>query len=308
LSHQIDVLAVSVIGLLTAIGFVFLVRKHLWDVENIALRSVRVLFPLEARKKMSIWMDQQKWVPNHLSLAWGLIRDWGDKDAETFHRYLWSHHLLYAKAYERKNDFEPEHLRLTSKMLFQDLKEYMVQNGIDPSGDVKSVFDVGCSSGFMLRYMETSLFPSAAILEGNDIDETAIEKGKAYFREHGSKIRLIKADMTELDRIMDGSRYDLIFCARVLVYLKELAATNVIRSMLNHCSGLVVIYAIAHPRVDNSNLRHSETRNFDGVFFHNVDAMVKNAGGKTVYRRWEGSKTYNDQTVYFVFCKPQEKT
>ena len=91
----------------------------------------------------------------------------------------------------------------------------------------------------------------------------------------------------------------------MLVYLQEPAATMVIRSMLNHCTGLVVIYAVAHPTIDNSKLEVSGTRNLDGVFLHNIDLMVKNAGGQVVYRRWEGSKKYDSQTVYFIFCKPR---
>lgn len=171
--------------------------------------------------------------------------------------------------------------------------------------DVKSVFDVGCSAGFLLRFMETNVFPAATKLEGNDIDGPAIERGEAYLREHHSKIRLVNADMANLETVMNGSKYDVVLCAAVLVYLHETEATEVIRSMLNHCNNLVAIYSIAHPMIDNSRLEHSETRSSDGVFYHNIDAMVKKAGGTIVYRRWEGSKTYADnQTIYFVFCTP----
>jgi hypothetical protein len=77
--------------------------------------------------------------------------------------------------------------------------------------------------------------------------------------------------------------------------------------MLNHCSGLLIIYSIAHPTIDNSKLEHSETRSSDGVFYHNIDAMVKAAGGKIVYRRWDGSNLCPDgQTVYFVFSRPAD--
>jgi SAM-dependent methyltransferase len=186
------------------------------------------------------------------------------------------------------------------------LKECLVQNGVNPDKDIQSVFDVGCSSGFLLRYMETNVFPAATKLEGNDIDGPAIKRGEAYLRDHGSKIRLFNADMSELERIMNGSKYDVVLCAAVLVYLHEAAAADVVRTMFNHCNTLVAIYSIAHPTIDNSELEHSETRSSDGVFYHNIDQMVKNAGGKVVYRRWEGSKTYADgQTIYFVFSKPK---
>ena len=109
--------------------------------------------------------------------------------------------------------------------------------------------------------------------------------------------------MADIDKIMDNSKYDIVMCVGVLVYLREPAATSVIRSMLNHCSGLVVILAIGHPKVDNLALEQSEIRSLDGIFLHNIDAMVKNAGGKVVYRRWD-PKLYDSQNVYFVFCKP----
>ena len=190
-------------------------------------------------------------------------------------------------------------------MLFENLKECLVKNGINPAKDVKSVFDVGCSSGFLLRYVETDVFPAAKTLEGNDIDGPAIKRGEAYLSEHGSKIHLIKADMSELEHIMNGVKYDVVLCAAVLVYLQESAAAEVVRTMLNHCKSVVAIYSIAHPTVDNSTLEHSETRSSDGVFYHNIDSMIKQAGGKVIYRRWEGSKTYSDgQTTYFVFSKP----
>ena len=88
------------------------------------------------------------------------------------------------------------------------------------------------------------------------------------------------------------------------MYLRERAAADVVRSMLNHCSGLVAITGLAHPIVDNAELKYSEPRMSDGALIHNIDAMVEKAGGTIVYRRWEGSKTFDGQTVYFVFCRP----
>jgi SAM-dependent methyltransferase len=233
-----------------------------------------------------------------------MLRDWADKDADAFHRFLWSHHLVYARWYEEQNEFGSENLRLIRRMLFQDLKEYLIKNDMDLFRNVKSVFEVGCSSGFLLRFMETDFFPNATKLEGNDIDGPAIERGRRYLREHASKVRLIRGDMADLNHIMNGSKYDVILCAGVLIYLREPAATSVTQAMLNHCDGLVIISAIAHPTVDNSELKTSGTRNLDGRLIHNIDAIVNNAGGKVVYRRWDGSKTYDGQTAYFIFCKP----
>jgi len=263
------------------------------------------VLPLSSRKSLAVWADHQGWMPRRKALPFVLLGDWAEKDPDSFHRFLWSRHLAYARWYEECNEFGVENLRPTRKMLFDDLKACLVQNGINPSSDVKSVFDVGCSSGFLLRYMETDVFPAAKTLEGNDIDGPAIVRGEAYLREHGSKIHLINADMSELENILGGFKYDVVLCAAVLVYLNESAATEVVRTMFNHCNSVVAIYSIAHPTIDNSQLEHSETRRSDGVFYHNIDQMVKNAGGKVINRRWEGSKTYADgQTIYFVFSKP----
>jgi SAM-dependent methyltransferase len=266
----------------------------------------RKILPLSFRKSLAVWADRQEWLPGRHELPLTILRDWADKDADAFHRFLWTNHLVYARWYEKSNEFGPENLRITRRMLFQDIGDCLLRNGINPSTDVKSVFDVGCSSGFLLRYMETNVFPAANILEGNDIDGPAIARGEAYLKDHGSKIHLMNADMAKLEQIMNGSKYDVVFCSAVLVYLHESAAAEVVKSMLNHCNCLVAIYSIAHPSIDNSKLEYSETRSSDGVFFHNIDKMVENAGGKIVYRRWEGSKTYADgQTIYFVFSQPK---
>ena len=237
-----------------------------------------------------------------------ILRDWAQEDPDAFHRFLWSNHLAYAKWHEKSNEFGSENLLPTRRMLFDDLNKFLIDQCVDRSKDITSVFDVGCSSGFLLRYMETDVFPSATIFEGNDIDGPAIQRGEAYLREHKSKVHLINADMAKLNSIMDGSTFDLIFCAGVLVYLHEEAATEVIRAMLNHCSGrgFVVIFSTGHPDIDNSKLEHSIPRKIDELFYHNIDAMVKKADGEVLYRRWDGArKEDKGQHVYFVFCRPK---
>jgi len=231
-----------------------------------------------------------------------ILRDWAAKDVEAFHRFLWSHHIGVAKFYETANDFGSGNLLPTRKMLFEDLQTSLLRRNMDPRG-VKSVLEIGCSSGYLLRFMETDLFPAATTFEGIDIDKYAIEKGEAYLRGCASKIRLVCADMVDLDHISGGRKYDVILCAGVLMYVRERAAADVVRSMLNACSGLVAIANPAHPVIDNVKLKHSEPRS-DAALIHNIDAMVEGAGGTIVYRRWEGSKEFDGQTVYFIFCSP----
>ena len=65
-------------------------------------------------------------------------------------------------------------------MLFEDLRKYLLLQGTFAFGarSIKSIFDVGCSAGYLLRFMETELFPGATTLEGNDIDEYALANGR----------------------------------------------------------------------------------------------------------------------------------
>jgi len=286
-----------------------MIRSLSTYITRVLKKGFWALLPLDTRKQLAVWTDQQSWMPGCHSLSMAMVRDWAEKDVDAFHRFLWAHHLGYAKFYEEVNDFGIETLPLTRRMLFENLKECLLLQSrlLTRAIDVKSIFEVGCSAGYLLRFMETDLFPEAKTLEGIDIDEYALEKGKAYFRAHASKITLIHADMADLDRVMDERKYDLILCAGVLMYLHERAAADVVQSMLNHCSGLVAIAGLAHPVVDNAELKYSELRMSDGALIHNIDAMVEKAGGTIVYRRWEGSKTFDGQTVYFVFCRPRAR-
>ncbi len=234
-----------------------------------------------------------------------ILRDWAEKDSDAFHRFLWSQHLGYAKFYEETNVFGEQKLILTRKMLFEQLKKSLATS--DLSGEVQSVFDVGCSEGLMLRYVETKLFPKAKVLEGIDIDDYALKKGNAYLNAHGSKICLIHADIAELESVMNESKYDVIMCLGVLMYLRDQAVASIVKAILNHCSGLVAIADLAHPTVDNAKLVHSEVRGWDGALIRNIDAMVEDAGGIIVYRRWEGAKKFDDQSVYFIFCQPKKQ-
>jgi SAM-dependent methyltransferase len=262
--------------------------------------------PLGIRKQLAILIDRQAWIPNRHVLSMAMIRDWAGKDVDAFHRFLWAHHLGYAKFYEGVHKFGAENLILTRRMLFEDLMKCLPAQGtpLSDARSIRSIFDVGCSAGYLLRYMETDLFPAAATFEGIDIDGYAVEMGEAYLRAHASKVRLAHTDMADLDHVMDGRKFDLILCAGVLMYLHEDAAANVVRSMLTHCSGLVAIAGLAHPVMDNAELKCSESRMSDGSLIHNIDGMVDKAGGTIVYRRWEGAKDFDGQTVYFVFCRP----
>ena len=244
------------------------------------------------------------WIPSRHKHSISVIRDWADSNSSEFHQYLWSHHLGIAKYYEENNAFGSERLILTRRMLFEQLQDYLFAS--NQITKIKSIFEVGCSSGFMLRYIEKNVFPETEVLEGIDIDDYALDKGKAYLRAQSSKIRLIHADMTEMDQVMNKRKYDLILCLGVLMYLKKEAAIKVVKSMICHSNGVIAIADLAHPTVDNAKIDNSVVRAFDGANIHNIDQMVQKSGGEIVYRRWEGSKTFDDQSVYFLFCRPKK--
>ena len=261
------------------------------------------LFSLSIRKHLAVKIDKQYWIPLRHILSMALIRDWAEHDANEFHRFLWSQHLGYAWYYETKHSFGKQNLVLTRQMLFEDLKVFTEKHSElqkEPV-DFQSVFEVGCSSGYMLRFIETDLFPAAKVLEGIDIDRQALELGRKYLHQHKSKINLIESDMSEIDLLLGKRKFDLILCTGVLLYLNENVAKDVVRSMLKHCNKLLVIKELAHPTVDNSKLEHSEFRQTDKTFIHNIDRMISASGGKVFFHRWEGSKLYEGQSVYFVF-------
>jgi SAM-dependent methyltransferase len=260
--------------------------------------------PLNNRKYLAVWVENQTWIPNRHKHSISVIRDWAGSNSNEFHRYLWSHHLGIAKYYEENNDFSTRRLILTRKMLFEQLQDYLFASG--QLTKVNSIFEVGCSSGYMLSYIEKNMFPEAEVLEGIDIDDYALDKGKAYLRAHSSKIRLIRADMIELDWVMNKKKYDLILCLGVLMYLEKEAASQVVKSIISHSNGVIAIADLAHPMVDNAKIGNSVVRAFDGAYMHNIDEMVQKSGGEIVCRRWEGSKTFDGQSVYFLFCRPKK--
>jgi SAM-dependent methyltransferase len=196
-------------------------------------------------------------------------------------------------------------MRASRKMLFSDLITHLTKLSINPEKDITSVFEVGCSSGYQLRYLETDLFPSAIDLEGIDIDRYAIESGSEYLKSIRSKIRLMFADMEELSSLLRDKIYDIIICSGTLMYLNEESAFKIVNVMLSHTKKMLVLTGPAHPEVDNSLLEHSIVRNSDGSFIHNIDSMVKKAGGKIVARRWDGSNMVDGQSIYFAVTKAQ---
>jgi glycosyltransferase involved in cell wall biosynthesis/2-polyprenyl-3-methyl-5-hydroxy-6-metoxy-1,4-benzoquinol methylase len=270
---------------------------------TIGKSAIRSLIPLSMRKRMAIWVHQQKWIHTDRRSWWSveLVRDFAEKDVNGYHKFLWAHHLGYAAPYEVATRFGVEKIRPSRQVFFSELRHSMQALGRSPR-DVRSVLEVGCSLGYQLRYLETELFPGADVLDGIDIDRHAIQSGQEHLGAMGSRISLTCGDIQQLDELLGGRVYDLILCAGVLMYLKEADADKLVRAMLSHSRVMVALAGLAHPVRDNAALERSEVRARDQTFIHNFDGMVKNAGGTVLARRWEGDRQFEGQTIYFVFA------
>jgi SAM-dependent methyltransferase len=254
------------------------------------------------RKRIALWLGRRggrSWV------LYELLRDLAEHDPNDFHRFLWSHHLAYAETYSVAQRFGAENLHPTRHMLLDRVQECLKAYGVESGRDVHSVFDVGCSLGYVLRFAETDVFTSASIFRGLDIDRQAIETGSNYLQSVGSKVELVAADMTDADRVMGTGKYDVVLCCGVLMYLNEATASAVVATMLRHTRKLLAIKCLAHPAVDNRLLTHSESLRSDSTIAHNLDRMISDAGGKILFRHWDGTHSIADNTIYMVIAAPQ---
>lgn len=268
-----------------------------------------VVIPLVVRKRMAIWIDRQDWVDPDRRNWWSqeLVRDLAIKDVTAYHKFQWANHLGYAESYEVAQRFGNENINQTRHMFFDDLLSLINESEAFEKDKISSVFDVGCSLGYHLRYMETDLFPSARTLEGIDIDEIAIRNGQKYLQSLGSKVRLHCGDMEALSGILRDRTFDLVCCCGTLMYLADDAARNLVSLMLKHTNTILAFTGLAHPDVDNSELGASQVRKRDRTWIHNIDSMVTTTGGKVIKRTWLGDKKIDGNTVYFVFCQKAQE-
>jgi SAM-dependent methyltransferase len=271
------------------------------------------LLPLSLRKSMIVWLGKRRDSRTY-RLAFELLRDFSKNDPGGFHRFLWSNHLGHAESYEIVRRYGDSQFEPTRLVLFQEICSHLKSRGIVPERDVKSVFDAGCSLGYVLRFAETEVFPSAMVLQGIDVDSYAVAAGSSHLRQLGSKATLHCADMTTLAQELDGEVYDVVLCFGVLMYLDSPPAAEAVRIMLRHCKMLLALSSWPHPFQDNAELDRSVdasglVRNaadiMEGVLIHNLDAMVKDAGGRVISRRWTGSElVQGDKPLYFVLAEP----
>lgn len=266
-------------------------------------RLIRRGVPLAARKALARFLGRLTWLTSRSWWTHELLRDLADRDPNAYHRFLWRHHLGYAETYEIGLRFRGDGLHPTRRLLFEDLEACLAGLGVRCDA-VESVFEIGCSLGYNLRFLETELFRRARVLEGCDIDAYAVERGNAYLQRAGSAVRLVPGDMADLSRRAAGRVYDVILCAGVLMYLRQEDAEQVVASILQHTGVVAAFAGLADPAQDNATLTGSRVRATDGTFVHNLDGMVLRAGGRVARRRWEGAREVDGNTVYFVFAIP----
>jgi len=269
-----------------------------------AKEIIRAAVPLSLRKQLSIFINRQHWLDPDRKYWWTmeLLRDFASNELDEFHRFLWTHHLAYAVSYEVDNRFGKENMKESRKMFFSDLEKHLTGLGINSRSDVLSVLEVGCSLGYQLSYLEANLFTGAVELDGIDIDRQAIAQGVEYLRRSGSKVRLYCDDMENLSPVLKDKMYDIVICTGVLMYLKQDKAVSVVKEMLRHSRIMTALSGPAHPSIDNGQLTGSVLRERDGALIHNLDAMIRDTGGRVVARRWEGDRVVDGNTVYFVFA------
>lgn len=273
--------------------------------KNVLKTSLRRVLPLALRKRLAVGIHRCRWIPEQRRGWWSqeLIRDFADVDVNAYHKFLWTHHMAYARTYDVDQRFGEDKINETRKMFLRDLERVLAEGQTDPALDVGSVFDVGCSLGYLLRYVEAGLFSEAETLAGIDIDVQAIADGQDYLKRLGSKVRIAAADMEDLGRVLGNDHYDVFFCTGVLMYLQESKAKEVVRVILDHTNRIAAFAGLANQQADNLGMEHSTVRDEDGSFIHNIDAMVTGVGGRVVARRWEGSRLVDGNTIYFVFAK-----
>lgn len=267
---------------------------------------LRRMAPIGFRKRLSIWINKQTWLAGRGHLALGVIRDLSVQDPKGFHKFLWENHIAgYAEWYDSVNLFDKERMEPSRVEFVNDLLSTIKKLGLKPA-DFRSALDVGCSLGYLLRHMETDVFPDASDLLGIDIDAEAVEMGANYLRSAGSKVRLMKGDMEDISRLAGDGKFDLVYAAGVLSYLNEDDAARVVGEMLRRTNKLIALVGLACKTMDNNRLASSAlSGDHLHQWVHNFESMVEKAGGSVVFSRWEGGRLYNFQTICFVFARPK---
>ncbi len=284
-----------------------LLRRRAKSAVRWAIRSASgalgCTLPLPLRQALVVRVGRRK-LPGGLEFSVGMLDDLRRRDPDALHRFLWSNHLAYAASYEIPKRFGAPNINPSRHLLFRDILAYLSASGVDPREDVRSVFEIGCSMGYLLRHLEAEVFPSAAVLHGIDIDRHAIEAGTAHLGSLQSKVKLFAADMAAAEHVMGGREYDLVLCCGVLMYVNQKTAEQVVRTMFSHARRLVGLICLAHPRGEHARPAASEVRELDGALIHDVGSMIRRANGRVVSSKWVGTSTSGSSPSYVILAEP----
>jgi SAM-dependent methyltransferase len=268
-------------------------------------RALQGALPLPIRKQLVVRIGRTKWIPSAHRAYWAteILKDFAERDVNEYHKFLWTHHLAYAETYEVDQRFGYDKFNESRRVLFGELPKYLADARASAEG-IRSVLEVGCSLGYLLRYIETDLFKDAERLDGIDIDAHAIREGARHLASLGSRVSLVCGDMESIDRHYADTGFDVVLASGVLLYLDQASADRFVQTLLTHTRKLLIVTALAHPEVDNRQLETSVRRASDGTWIHNVDAMIAAAGARLLGRRWEGGRIVDGNTIYFLYAAP----
>lgn len=246
-----------------------------------------------------LWASRQSWLPRRSWWSFELLRDWAASSPADYHRWVWRHHAAFPEIYHPALRFREGAIDQARLELFDDLTSCLRSRGVDPA-TVGSVLEVGSSLGYLLRHVELSVFPGASVLEGVDIDQYAVEAGNLALGRLHSRARLHHLDAADLDAFLHGRTFDIVFCVGTLMYLNEVEATKLVATMLGAADVAMAITGVAHPLQDNATMGAHTIRDWDAAFIHNLDAMVLDAGGTILFRRWDGKRIVDGISVYHL--------
>src|SRR5262245_47892048 len=121
--------------------------------------------PLATRQNLVAFIGRQKLPTSfRFEVAMGLLTDLRHRDPVALHRFLWSNHLAYAARYEVPHTFGASKINPTRHVLFNSISAHLRSRGFDAGREIRSVLEIGCSQGYLLRHLETTMFRSATIL------------------------------------------------------------------------------------------------------------------------------------------------
>jgi SAM-dependent methyltransferase len=262
------------------------------------------ILPLSTRKDVVTLVGRQGLLPVsfRFEFAMGMLADLQRRNPVALHRFLWSNHLAFAASYEVSQKFGASHINPTRHALFHRINAHLRSRGVDPARDIRSVLEIGCSQGYLLRHLETEIFHSATILHGLDLDSYAIRAGSAHLSSLGSKVDLFEADMVEAERIIGSHTYDIVLCCGVLMYVDESIAEKVIRMMFSHVTRLVGLICLA-PSTGGVRVERG-VRASDGAFMHAIHPMIRKAGGKVLSSYWVGREISGSSPSHVIVAEP----